>query len=167
MQSSGFVKFNGFNYAEWAEHIQFQLGVMNLDLALAMEQKPAALTDESTDAEKSTYEAWDRSNRLSLNLMRLMVAENVKPSMPKTENAKEFMAKLKEYSQSDITDKSIAGNLLTELTNKKFDWSCSMNDHVTSMVNLAAKLASKEVKLDDSLVVQFIMNSLPTQFGQF
>ena len=58
MQSSGFVKFNGFNYAEWAEHIQFQLGVMNLDLALAMEQKPAALTDESTDAEKSTYEAW-------------------------------------------------------------------------------------------------------------
>ena len=55
MQSSGFVKFNGFNYAEWAEQIQFQLGVMNLDLALAMEQKPAALTDESTDAEKSTY----------------------------------------------------------------------------------------------------------------
>ena len=30
MQSSGFVKFNGFNYAEWAEQIQFQLGVMNL-----------------------------------------------------------------------------------------------------------------------------------------
>jgi len=140
---------------------------MNLDLALAMEQKPAALTDESTDEEKSTYEAWDRSNRLSLNLMRMMIAENVKPSMPKTGNAKEFMAKLKEYSQSDITDKSIAGNLLTELTNKKFDWSCSMNDHVTSMVNLAAKYASKEVKLDDSLVVQFIMNSLPTQFGQF
>ena len=167
MQSSGFVKINGFNYAEWAEHIQFQLGVMNLDLALAMEQKPAALTDESTDAEKSTYEAWDRSNRLSLNLMRMMIAENVKPSMPKTGNAKEFMAKLKEYSRSDITDKSIAGNLLTELTNKKFDWSCSMNDHVTSMVNLAAKYASKEVKLDDSLVVQFIMNSLPTQFGQF
>lgn len=77
------------------------------------------------------------------------------------------MAKLNEYSQSDITDKSIAGNLLIELTNRKFDRSCSMNDHVTSMVNLAAKLASKEVKLDDFLVVQFIMNSFPTQFGQF
>ena len=51
MQSSGFVKFNGFNYAEWAEQIQFQLGVMNLDLALAMEQKLAALTDQSTVAE--------------------------------------------------------------------------------------------------------------------
>ena len=59
--------------------------------------------------------------------MQMMIAENVQPSMPKTENAIEFMAKLKEYSQSDITDKSIAGNLLTELTNRKFDWSCSMN----------------------------------------
>lgn len=150
-----------------AEHIQFQLGAMYLDLALVMEQKPAELNNESTDDEKSTYKAWDRSNRLSLNLMRMMIAENVKPSMPKTENAKEFMAKLKEYSKSDITDKSIAKSLLTELTNKKFDWSCSMNDHVTSMVNLAAKLTSMEVKLEDSLIVQFVMNSLPSQFGQF
>lgn len=51
MQYNGFVKFNSFNYAEWVGQIQFQLSVMNLDLALTTEQKLAALTDESTDAE--------------------------------------------------------------------------------------------------------------------
>ncbi|XP_027348129.1 peroxidase 44-like [Abrus precatorius] len=62
-----------------------------------MEQEPAAITE-------------------------LKLAEDVKPSMPKIENAREFMAKVKEYAQSDIIDKSITCTLLTELTIKKFDW---------------------------------------------
>ena len=49
------------------------------------------------------------------------MAENVKPTMPKTGNAKEFMFKIKEYSQSDIVDKSIIGTLMSELTTMKFD----------------------------------------------
>ena len=32
------------------------------------------------------------------------MVENVKPAMPKTDNAKRFMLKIKEYSQSDIAD---------------------------------------------------------------
>ena len=47
----------------------------------------------------------------------------MKPSMPKTDDAKEFMEKIKKYSQSDITDKSIVSDLMNELTTKKFDWS--------------------------------------------
>ena len=49
------------------------------------------------------------------------MAENVKPTMPKTDNVKEFMLKIKEYSQSDIADKSIVGTLMSELTTKKLD----------------------------------------------
>ena len=49
------------------------------------------------------------------------MVENVKPIMPKTNNAKEFMLEIKEYSQSNIVDKSIVGTLLSELTTKKFD----------------------------------------------
>ncbi|KAJ1377678.1 hypothetical protein SESBI_48642 [Sesbania bispinosa] len=68
------------------------------------------------------------------------MAENVKPSMPKTENAREFMKIIKEYSQSDITDKSIVGTLMNEPTTKKFDWSQLIHDHVTGISNLEAKL---------------------------
>ena len=98
MGINGLVKFNGLNYADWFEQIQFQLGIMDLDLAMVCDEKPPAITETSTEANKSLYEAWERSNRLSLSLMKMTMAENVKPSMPKTDNAREFMLKIKEYS---------------------------------------------------------------------
>ena len=97
--------------------------------------------------------------------MRMTMAENVKPSMPKTENAREFMVRIKEYSQSDIADKSIVGTLMSELTTKKFDWSQPIHDHVTSMANLAAKLRTMGMDVSESFLVQFIINSLPLEFG--
>jgi len=53
--------------------------------------------------------------------MKMIMAKNVKPPMPKTNNANEFMVKIQEYFQSDIIDKFIASNLLSELKTKKFD----------------------------------------------
>lgn len=97
--------------------------------------------------------------------MRIMIADNIKPSMPKTENASEFMALIKEFSQSDLADKSIVGTLMSELTTKKFNWLCSMHDHVTSMTNLAAKLKSMGMDVNENFLVQFIMHSLPPDFG--
>ena len=111
------VKFNGLNYAEWSEMIQFQLGVIDLDLALKMDKDPPIITKTNTDVDKSLKEAWEWSNRLVLNMMRLIMATNVKPYMPKIDNAREFMKLVKDYSRSDITDKSIVGNLSSELTN--------------------------------------------------
>ena len=161
------IKFNGLNYVEWSEHIQFHLGVLGLDFAVISDEKPTVITETNTESDKSLYEAWERSNRLSLNLMRMTIAENVKPSMPKTENAREFMMRIKEYSQSDIADKSIVGSLMSELTTKKFDWSQPIHDHVTSMANLAAKLKTMGMDVSESFLVQFIINSLPPEFGQF
>jgi len=164
---NGIVKFNGLNYDEWSEQIQFQLGFMDLDLALLMDEKPAAITKTSFEEDKSLHHAWDKSNRLSLSLIKITLAENVKSSMPKTDNAKEFMEKIKEYSQSDITHKSIVSSLMNELTTKKFDWSQPIHDHVTGMANLAVKLKSMGMDVNESFLVQFIMNSLLAELGQF
>ncbi|KAH9615859.1 hypothetical protein KSS87_005381 [Heliosperma pusillum] len=113
---------------------------MALDIVILINEEPAAITDESSEDEKAHYLAWERSNRLSLNLMRMTMADNIKPSMPKTKKAREFMLKIKECSQSDLADKSIVGSLMGELTTKRFDWSQPIHDHVTHMSNLAAKL---------------------------
>jgi hypothetical protein len=80
---NGMVKFNGMNYAEWANHIDFQLGIINLDMTIVME-KPATPINESSNEDKKKYDLWERANRLSLNFMRMMIAENVKPLMPNT-----------------------------------------------------------------------------------
>ncbi|KAF9661836.1 hypothetical protein SADUNF_Sadunf19G0110200 [Salix dunnii] len=113
------VKFNGLNYEEWSEQIRFSLGVMSLDQAILTDEEPAAITDESSELEKSRYETWERSNWLCLNLLRMSMAESIKPSMPKTEKAREFILKIKAQSQSDVADKSIVGSLMSELTTKR------------------------------------------------
>ncbi|KAL1194913.1 Retrovirus-related Pol polyprotein from transposon TNT 1-94 [Cardamine amara subsp. amara] len=161
------VKFNGLNYEEWSEQIKFSLGVMSLDQAILTDEEPAAITDESSELEKSRYETWERSNRLCLNLLRMSMAESIKPSMPKTEKAREFILKIKEQSQSDVADKSIVGSLMSELTTKRFDWSQTIHEHVTHMSNLASRLTSMGMEVHESFLVQFIINSLPPEYGQF
>ncbi|XP_019429899.1 PREDICTED: uncharacterized protein LOC109337392 [Lupinus angustifolius] len=146
---NGCVKLNELNYADWSEQIQFSLGVMELDLTIIMDSEPT-ITETSSEADKTLFEAWERSNRLSLSLKRMSISNNVKPSMPKTNNAREFMRMIKEYSQSDITDKSLVGNLMTELTTKKFDWSQPIHDHVTSMSNLAAKMKGMGMEVTEA-----------------
>lgn len=52
------------------------------------------------------------------------------------------MKNVKEYSNYEITDTYFVGNLMSELTAKKFEWSKLIHDHVTQMGNLTAKLKS-------------------------
>ncbi|KAH9610466.1 hypothetical protein KSS87_018070, partial [Heliosperma pusillum] len=120
-------------------------GIMALHISILLNEEPASIIVDSSEAEKAHYQVWERSNRLGLHLMRMTMADNIKPDMPKTEKAREFMLKVKECSQSDLADKSIVGSLMGELTTKRFDWSQSIHDHVTHMSNLAAKLKTLEM----------------------
>ena len=156
--------FNGLNFSDWCEQVQFHLGVLDLDLALQVE-KPVAITDDSSNEEKAHYKAWERSNRLSLMFMRMSIANNIKSALPKTESAKEFMKFVEERSQT--ADKSLAGTLMTTLTTMKFDGSRSMHEHVIEMTNIAARLKSLGMVVDENFLVQFILNSLPSEYGPF
>jgi len=82
--------FNGLNFSNWNEQVQFHLGVLDLDLVI-LEEKPATITDAISIEEKAHYKAWERSNRLSLMFMRMTVTNNIKTTLPKTDNVKEFM----------------------------------------------------------------------------
>lgn len=156
--------FNGLNFSDWNEQVQFHLGVMDLDLAI-MEEKPAAITDKSSDEEKAHFKNWERSNRLSLMFMRMTVADSIKTTLPITESAKEFLGLVGERSQT--ADKSLAGTLMSTLTTMKFDGSRTMHEHVIEMTNIAARLKSLGMAVDDNFLVQFILNSLPTEYGPF
>ncbi|TQD68549.1 hypothetical protein C1H46_045918 [Malus baccata] len=57
------------------------LGLMDLDLALR-EEKPAAITTESTADHKAKFEKWERTNRMSLMIMRKAMAPSVKGGVP-------------------------------------------------------------------------------------
>ena len=112
-----------------------------LDLAFQVE-KPTVIVDASSHEEKAHYKAWKRSNILSLMFMRRSIASNIKSTLPKTDNAKEFMKFVEERSQ--LTDKSVTGTLMSTLTTMKFDGSRSMYEHEIEMTNIATRLESLE-----------------------
>ncbi|KAG8377675.1 hypothetical protein BUALT_Bualt08G0057500 [Buddleja alternifolia] len=128
--------FNGLNFSEWREQVNFHLGVLDLDLAL-LEEKPADITDESSDTEK----------------------------LKQSVTAKEYLKLVEERFRS--ADKSLAGTLMAELTTMKYDGSRSMQQHVLEMTNTAARLKSLVLTVDDSFLGQFILNSLPPDYGPF
>jgi len=54
---SDVIKFNGLNYTDWYEQIQFQLGVFNLNLAIVMDEMPPVINKTNTIDEKTLCEA--------------------------------------------------------------------------------------------------------------
>jgi hypothetical protein len=155
---------NGMNFSDWKEQVQFHLGVLDLDVALESE-KLVAITSNSSKEEKSTFKAWERSNRMSLKFMRMTVANNIKSTLPRTKNAKEFLKYVEERFRT--ADKSLAGTLMAKLTTMKFDGTHGMHEHVLEMTNLVAQLKTLEMNVDEFFLVQFILNSLPPQYGPF
>ncbi|PON86007.1 hypothetical protein TorRG33x02_182120 [Trema orientale] len=97
--------------------------------------------------------------------MRITIAKNIKSSLPQTDSAKEFLKFMEEHSQT--ADKSLVGTLMGNLTAIKFDGSRTMHEHVTEMINIAARLKSLGMNVDDNFLVQFIINSLPPDYGPF
>ena len=53
------------------------------------------------------------------------------------------------------------------LTTMKFDDSCTMHEHVTEMINIVAKLKSMGMEVNENFLMQFIINSLPSQYAPF
>ena len=97
--------------------------------------------------------------------MRMTVMANIKSSLPEKESAKEFLQAVRERFKT--ADKSYAAKLMQDLTNIKFDGARSMHNHVIEMQNLAAKLQTLGMKVDENFLVQFILNSLPPQYSPF
>lgn len=91
--------------------------------------------------------------------MRMTMANNIKSFLPHTDNAKEFLKNVEDKFKS--ADKSLAGTLMARLTTMKFDGSRDMYEQVIEMTNIATQLKNLGMIVDDSFLVQFIMNSLP------
>ncbi|XP_061357676.1 uncharacterized protein LOC133301984 [Gastrolobium bilobum] len=161
---STIAAFNGLNLSEWKEQIEFYLGVKDLDLALR-EDKPSAIIAESNEDEIVHFKNWERSNMMSLMYMRMSIASNIKSTLPQTESAKEMIRLVEECSQT--TDKSLAGTLMSTLTTMKSDGSRTMHEHVVEMTNIAARLKSLGMDVDENFLVQFILNSLLSEYGPF
>ena len=83
--------------------------------------------------------------------MRMIVANNINSTIPKTKNTKEFMRLVEEYSQ--IIDRSLVGILMSTLTTMKFDGSCTMHEHVIEMTNIVIRFKTLEMTMNKNFLV--------------
>uniref|UniRef100_A0A199UCW3 UBN2 domain-containing protein n=1 Tax=Manihot esculenta TaxID=3983 RepID=A0A199UCW3_MANES len=97
----------------------------------------------------------------------MTIANNIKFTLLSTENqnAKDVLKLVEEKFHS--ANRALAGTLMAKLTTMKFDGSKSMQQYVLDMTNTTARLKSLGIIVDVSFLVQFIMNSLPTEYGAF
>jgi len=97
--------------------------------------------------------------------MKMTVAYNIKITLPKIDNAKEFMGLVGECSQT--VDKSLVGTLMSTLTTMKFDGSRTMHEYVIEMTNIIARLKTLGMTVSENFLVQFILNSLLSEYSLF
>ncbi|GKA99399.1 putative zinc finger, CCHC-type containing protein [Tanacetum coccineum] len=88
---SGIEPLTGTNFSTWKDQVKLTLGVMDLDHAFRIDP-PAALTAESTVDQKRAYEQWERSNRVSLMIIKNSIFVAIQGAIPDSENAKEYLS---------------------------------------------------------------------------
>ena len=155
---------NGTNFKKWKEHVMIVLGCMDLDLALRKE-KPAALTDESSDMDVKNFEQWERYNRMSLMIIKHSIPETIRGAVPEVDNAKAFLDAIVECFQKN--EKAETSTMLSNLLAMHYKGKGNIMEYIMQMSNLASKLKALKLELSDDLLVQLVLLSLLPQFSQF
>ena len=98
---------NGTNFKTWHENLQIVLGVMDLDLTLRV-SSPAPLTVESSSDEKKDIERWEKSNRISLMIIKKAILKAFRGTISKTiKTTKEFLEEIKNrFAKNETSETS-------------------------------------------------------------
>ena len=156
---------NGTNFKDWKENVMIVLGCMDLDLALRIE-RPADLTDRSSTEEKRDMERWDRSNRMSLMIIKRGIPEAFRGAVSeKVTTANEFLEEIeKRFAKNDKAETS---TLLASLISMRYKGKGNIREYIMEMSHLASKLKTLKLELSEDLLVHLVLISLPAQFSQF
>ncbi|OIT37893.1 hypothetical protein A4A49_66036, partial [Nicotiana attenuata] len=136
----------------------------DLDLALRVEEPPIP-TESSTPAAKADYKRWERSNRLSLMLIKAHISQSIRGYIPNSDKVKAYIKAIDEQFVS--SDKALASTLMKRLSSMSFDKCRTVSEHIMKMRDIAAKLKSLEADMSEPFLVHFILNSLHAEYGPF
>jgi hypothetical protein len=134
---------NGTNFSTWKEQIESCLGVLEIDHALRVD-KHVALTNESSADDKANFAKWERSNRMSLMIMKSTITSAIRGGIPENDAesnpfiAKEYLVSVEEQFKS--TSKANASALIMKMLTSKYNGTSGVREHIMMMNDMAAKL---------------------------
>ncbi|XP_059638913.1 uncharacterized protein LOC132281203 [Cornus florida] len=133
--SSHIPFLTGDNYSDWKEKILLTLGCMDINLALRVDEPPIP-TESSTPSERASYKRWERSNRLSICLIKSHIGKNIRSSIPECTKEKEYMIAIEQQFVS--SDKALASTLITKLSSMKHMGDKGVREHFIKIRDIAA-----------------------------
>ncbi|KAF5788317.1 putative RNA-directed DNA polymerase [Helianthus annuus] len=138
--------------------------MVDLDYALRHDP-PAALTAESNADQKIEHEKWERSNRMSLMVIKNSISSAIRGAIPDSENAKEYLNSVEEQFKG--SSKAHASSLILKMLTTKYEGTSGVREHIMMMSDMAHKLKGLDMEISDGFLVHFIMTSLPARFNAF
>ncbi|KAK9672915.1 hypothetical protein RND81_12G134500 [Saponaria officinalis] len=128
------------------------LGCMDLDLAIRKDC-PAPLTDASSLDDKREFEKWERSNRMSLMIIKRGIPEAFRGAVSdEITDAKEFLVEIEKRFVKN--DKAETSTLLQRLISRKYQFSKgNIRKYIMEMSHIASKLKALKLDLSDDLLV--------------
>ena len=134
---SGIEQLSGANFKKWKEQIGIVLGCMDLDYALK-ETTPTKPTFESTNEQKALYEKWERSNCMSLMIMKGSITPAIRGAIPNSDNAMSYIKSVEEQFLG--TSKSLASTFMIKMITMKYDGHSAVREHIMKMSDMASQL---------------------------
>ncbi|CAM8978260.1 unnamed protein product [Rhodiola kirilowii] len=129
---------NGINFDERKQNIRIFLGIMDLDLALR-QPKPVHLSNSRSAFDRKHLRTWERSNRLSLMIIRRGILETFRAIVPdEISSAKDYLTELKKHFFQN--EKVKTSELLANLISMKYSAKGNVREHIMEMSQLASKL---------------------------
>ncbi|GKD73159.1 hypothetical protein Tco_1331441 [Tanacetum coccineum] len=119
---------------------------MDLDHVLRIDP-PAALTAESTVDHKCAYEQWERSNRMSLMIIKNSIFVAIRGAIPDSESAKEYLSFVEEQFKG--TSKAHASTLILKMLTTKYDGVSGVCEHIMMMSDMANKLKGMDMEISE------------------
>ena len=122
-------------------------------------------TRNSSPEERAKYEKWERSNRLSLMIMKHKISSSIRSLAPEPGTAGQYLARLEIMFMR--FEKADAALLLNKLANMEYDGQGNVRDHIAKMWGLAARVKAGGMDIPNNFFVQLVLDSLPPQFKRF
>ena len=148
---------NESNFKIWKENGEIVLDYMELDLALRME-RPTSTPENLNEA---NIEKWERSNRLSLMLIKRYIPEAFWGSITESANDKKFLLNIEQVFAKN--EKAKTSTLLRKLVGMKN----TNKENIMEMFNITGKLKALKLQLFDDLLVHLVLTSLLAQLSWF
>ncbi|XP_051136688.1 uncharacterized protein LOC127255259 [Andrographis paniculata] len=147
------AELTGDNYKIWKERILLHLGWMDIDYAIQKDEPPV-ITETSEPDDVDLYERWERSNRLSMMLIKTKISAGIRASVDQHDNVRELLKAIDE--QFVKSDKALASTLIIQFSTMRFTGVRGLREHIIRMRDIAAQLKSLEVTMSESFLVHYI-----------